>query len=354
MHFDFDRIIDRRNTSATKWDFRSEHGTTRHWDATDERHGSNRVLPLWVADMDFRCPEPVITALVDRAAHGIYGYTGRSHGYIDAVTDWMTRRHGWQVEADGILTIPGVVPAINMAIRALVQPGGGVLVQPPVYYPFYRSVTNNGGRIVTNPLRLEDGVYCMDFEDLERKAADPGTTMAILCSPHNPVGRIWHETELRRFAEICQRHAVTVIADEIHADLILPGRQFTAYGTLGPEHEDRAIICTSASKSFNLAGLHCSNIMVRNSTLRELLADTIRASGLFGMNPFSLVATETAYRQGADWLDAMLHYVAANAARVTTFLGEAVPEIAAIELQGPICNGSTAAASIWMPRRSRT
>ena len=334
MSFDFDRVIDRAGTSASKWEFRSEKGTVRHWDATDIRHGKNRVLPMWVADMDFRCPEPVIEAMTERARHGIYGYTGRPARYIEAVTGWMDRRHGWQVDPDAILTVPGVVPAINVTIQSLIEPGDKVLVQPPVYYPFYRSIQTNGGEIVRNPLILRDGRYDMDFENLERKTADPKVKIAILCSPHNPVGRVWTADELRTFGEICMRNDVLVIADEIHGDLILPGNTFTAYATLGETFERRSIICTAASKTFNLAGLHCSNIMIADETTRQAIAATILANGQGGLNPFSLIGTEVAYREGDAWLDAVLAYIAGNADRVAEFMGARIPEISVIRPQG--------------------
>lgn len=334
MTFDFDQIIPRRGTASIKWEYRSEHGTSRHWDDTDPARGDDQVLPMWVADMDFRCPEPVIEALVDRARHGIYGYSGKPASYLEAVVGWMAARHGWTVAPDTILTVPGVVPTLNMAVRSYVRPGEKVLIQPPVYHPFYKSVENNGGEIVTNPLILEDGQYYMDFADLERKAADPMVKLAILCSPHNPVGRIWSEDELRRFGEICRRNDVIVIADEIHGDLVLPGNTFTPYGTLGEAFEHNALICTAASKSFNLAGLHCSNIMIADPVKREALSETIRANGLFGMNPFSLVATETAYREASDWLDAALIYIAGNAAHLTKVFAEKLPEITVSPLQG--------------------
>ena len=334
MAFDFDQTNDRAGTSSIKWEYRSEHGTVRHWDETSARHGDNRILPMWVADMDFRCPEPVVEALVKRARHGVYGYTGRPESYTDAVVGWMRQRHGWTVDPATILTVPGIVPTLNMAVRSFINSGDKVLIQPPVYHPFYRSITNNGGEIVTNPLRVREGRYDMDFEDLERKAADPAVKLAILCSPHNPVGRVWAADELRRFGEICQRNGVIVIADEIHGDLILPGNTFTAYGTLGKVFEQQAIICTAASKTFNLAGLHCSNIMIADEALREGLAGTIRTNGLSGMNPFSLLATETAYREAEGWLDAVLDYIAGNAARVAEVMAKRAPMITVSPLQG--------------------
>jgi cysteine-S-conjugate beta-lyase len=332
--FDFDQITERRGTSSTKWEFRSENGVSRHWDETDARHGDNQVLPMWVADMDFRCPEQVVEALTERAQHGIYGYTGKSASYTEAVVDWMRRRHGWTVNPDWILTIPGVVPTLNMAVRSFVRPGDQVIIQPPVYHPFYKSVANNGGEIVTNPLILRDGAYEMDFDDLEKKAANPAAKLAILCSPHNPVGRVWTKAELQRSGDICRRNSVIVVADEIHGDLILPGNTFTAYGTLGETYSHQAIICTAASKTFNLAGLHCSNIMIPDPEKREAMASTLRATGVGSMNPFSMLATEVAYRDGTDWLDAALIYIADNAARVVDVFAEKTPEIKVSPLQG--------------------
>jgi len=334
VSFDFDQIIDRRGRGSIKWEFRSENGVSRQWDATDPDRGEDQVLPLWVADMDFRCPEPVVEALAERARHGVYGYTGKTPSYTDAVINWMQHRHGWTVDPDWILTVPGVVPTLNMAVRSFIGAGDKVLIQPPVYHPFYKSIANNGGEIVTNPLILRDGSYDMDFEDLEKKAADPAVKMAILCSPHNPVGRVWSEAELRRFGEICMRHDVIVVADEIHGDLIMPGIHFTPYDTLGEEFTQSAIICTAASKTFNLAGLHCSNIMIADPAKREAMAATMRATGMGGMNPFSLLATEVAYREAEDWLDAALVYIAGNAARVEEVFAERTPEIKVSPLQG--------------------
>ena len=334
MTFDFDQIIERRGFSSIKWEFRSENGVARHWDETDPGRGEDQVLPMWVADMDFRCPEPVVEALTERARHGIYGYTGKPASYTEAVVDWMGHRHGWTVDPEWILTVDGVVPTLNMAVRSFIEPGDKVLIQPPVYHPFYRSIANNGGEIVTNPLILDDGDYAMDFADLERKASDPAVKLAILCSPHNPVGRIWTEAELRRFGEICQRNQVIVVADEIHGDLILPGNHFTPWGTLGEAFTQQAIICTAASKSFNLAGLHCSNIMIADPVKRAAMASTMRANGMGGMNPFSLLATEVAYREAEDWLDAALVYIAGNAGRVAEVFAEKTPEIKVSPLRG--------------------
>jgi cysteine-S-conjugate beta-lyase len=332
--FDFDQIIERRGFSSIKWEFRSENGVARHWDDTDPSRGEDQVLPMWVADMDFRCPEPVVEALADRARHGIFGYTGKPASYTQAVVDWMGQRHGWTVDPETILTVAGVVPTLNMAVRSFIRPGDKVLIQPPVYHPFYKSIANNGGEIVTNPLLLNDGEYAMDFADLERKARDPAVKLAILCSPHNPVGRVWTEAELRRFGDICHRNDVIVVADEIHGDLILPGNHFTPYGTLGEAFALQAIICTAASKTFNLAGLHCSNIMIADPVKREAMAATLRANGMGGMNPFSMLATEVAYREAADWLDAVLIYIAGNANQVARVLGERTPEIKVSPLQG--------------------
>ena len=203
MIYDFDNVICRRNTNSAKWDMKDED-----------------ILPVWVADMDFESPKPVIDALRKRVEHGIYGYTFASDSYYNAIINWQKRRFGWEIEKDWILYSPGVVPGVHMLVRALTQPGDKVIVQKPVYYPFFKAIENNGRHIINNPLKLENGQYVMDYDDLEQKAKDPRTTLMILCSPHNPIGRVWTKDELTRLGEICLKHKVTVISDEIHEDLV--------------------------------------------------------------------------------------------------------------------------------------
>lgn len=334
MRYDFDREIDRQGTDATKWEFIQREDTPLELERTDRFFGEGRTLPMWVADMDFPCPQPVIEALVTRAAHGVYGYSSASEAYFRSVVDWMKRRQGWEIAPESICLAPGVVPALCMLVQAFTRPGDGVLIQPPVYYPFAAAIERNGARVMRNPLILEDGQYRMDFEDLERKAADPQVRLAILCSPHNPVGRVWKPDELRRFAEICRANDVLIISDEIHGDLTYPGHTFTPFAALGGALADQAVICTAPSKTFNLAGLHLSNIIVPDSSLRRQFQSTLLKNGLTGLNPFSLVAARAAYEQGEDWLLQILDYLDGNLTALRQHLRQHVPQITLIEPQG--------------------
>jgi len=334
MRYDFDREIDRRGTCATKWEFIQREDTALELERTDRFFGEGRTLPMWVADMDFPCPQPVIEALVTRATHGIYGYSSPSEAYIQSVIQWMKRRQGWEIAPESICIAPGVVPALCMLVQAFTRPGEGVLIQPPVYYPFAAAIERNGARVVRNPLILEGGQYRMDFEDLERKAADPQVKLAILCSPHNPVGRVWKAEELRRFAEICRANDVLIISDEIHGDLIYPGRTFTPFAALGKALAEQAVICTAPSKTFNLAGLHMSNIIVPDPRLRQRFQQALLKNGLTGVNPFGLAACTAAYDEGEDWLEQVLEYLDGNLTALRQHLRHHVPQITLIEPQG--------------------
>lgn len=333
MPFDFDEIIDRENTHSVKWDYHN-HGGFAVWDKTYGRHGADRVLPMWVADMDFRCPPVVTEALGRLAAHGIFGYSAKTDDYVDAVCGWFRERQGWDVQGDWLITAPGVVPTLNVIVRAFTEPGDRVIVQRPVYYPFFRVTHNNGCEVVSNTLILEDGAYRMDLDDLEEKARDPKAKLLILCSPHNPIGKVWDRADLTAVAEICARHGIIVVADEIHGDLMFPGVSFTPFATLGDTAAQNTIVCTAPSKTFNLAGLHTSNIFIPNPDLRACFAETYAAHALPGMNPFGIAATMAAYRGGAEWLDAAMAYIAGNADRLISFFGQEVPEIKAIRPEG--------------------
>jgi cystathionine beta-lyase len=334
MRYDFDREIDRRGTCATKWEFIQREDTPLELERTDRFFGEGRSLPMWVADMDFPCPQPVTEALVTRAAHGIYGYSSACEAYFRSVVEWMKRRQGWEIAPESICIAPGVVPALCMLVQAFTRPGEGVLIQPPVYYPFAAAIERNGARVLRNPLVLEDGQYRMDYEDLERKAADPQVRLAILCSPHNPVGRVWEAEELRHFAEICRANDVLIISDEIHGDLVYPGRTFTPFAALGKALAEQAVICTAPSKTFNLAGLHMSNIILADPRLREQFQQALLKNGLTGVNPFGLAAVQVAYDEGDDWLDQLLEYLAGNVTALRQHLRQHVPQITLIEPQG--------------------
>jgi cystathionine beta-lyase len=330
MRYDFDREINRQGTCSLKWEFMQAGDDMLHWELTDRCFGPDRTLPLWVADMDFPCPQPVIDALAARATHGIYGYTDKTDAYYDAVVGWMARRHGWKVAPEWILTTPGVVPALYMLVRTFAAPGEKVLIQPPVYYPFFSAIRQNGAELVSSPLLYEGGRYRMDFDDLEAKARDPLVKMAILCSPHNPVGRVWTPEELRRFGEICGENGVLVVSDEIHSDLIYSGHTFTPFASLGESLAQNAVVCTAPSKTFNLAGLHVSNILIPNSDIRARFQQTLANNGLIGINTFGLVAVEAAYNHGEDWLGQMLHYVEGNLRYLQAFVAERIPQVTVI------------------------
>lgn len=247
--------------------------------------------------MDFRCPEPVIKALIERAQHGIFGYTAPSAAFYESVINWMERRHGWKIKTEWICVTPGVVPALNMLVRTFVSSGDRVLIQPPVYYPFYMAIENNNAELVTNPLIYQNRRYHMDFEDLEQKVSDPSVKMAILCSLHNPVGRVWTRDELMRFGQICAENDVLVISDEIHGDLIYDGYSFTPFADLSPEFTQRSVICTSPSKTFNMAGLHTSCFIIPNDDARCRFKKTLLSNGMFGINSFGVVALQAAYNE---------------------------------------------------------
>ncbi|MBW1778448.1 MAG: pyridoxal phosphate-dependent aminotransferase [Deltaproteobacteria bacterium] len=334
MDYDFDTEIDRRGTDALKWHFLRGGETLHEWEETDAFFGEGRVLPMWVADMDFSCPAPVVDALVKRARHGIYGYTVPTGGLYESVVRWMQKRHNWDIEPEWICTTPGVVPALNMLVQTFASPGDRVLVQPPVYYPFYGAIKNNNAEITFNPLRLESGRYRMDFEDLEAKCKDPRVRMAILCSPHNPVGRVWTEEELVRFGRTCIENDVLVIADEIHGDLILKGHAFTPFAGIDAAFARNAVACTAPSKTFNVAGLQTSSIIISDPGLREQFKATLRRNGLFGINAFGAVALQAAYDHGEEWLEQVLDYIQDNLEYLEKYVAAHLPQLSVIRPEG--------------------
>ena len=334
MRHDFRQEIDRRGTHSIKWGFMQDEEDPLRAKATEAFFGENRILPLWVADMDFASPRPVVEALIERAEHGIYGYTGKTDSYCEAVVNWMRKRHGWAIAPEWICTTPGVVPALNMLVRAFVAPGERVLIQPPVYYPFFSAIENNGAEMVVNPLVYENGRYHMDFGDLEEKARDPRVRLAILCSPHNPVGRVWTADELTRFGEICLKNDVLIVSDEIHGDLIYRGHTFTPFARLGEAFAQNAITCTAPSKTFNLAGLHTSNIIISNPELRGRFEKTLQSNGLFGINAFGVVAVEAAYNHGEEWLAQVLDYLEGNLRYLEDYVSGRIPQVTVIRPEG--------------------
>jgi len=319
MKFDFDRVVDRTGTASFKWDL------------ADGIFGGTGLLPLWVADMDFESPPEVVEALAKRARHGVYGYTAPMPEYYRAVTEWFEGRHAWRLTPEWIVTAPGVVPALNLLIQTFTEPGDGVIVQQPVYYPFMRSIKNNGRKVINNPLRLEEKVYRVDFDDLEQKAKDPSARLMILCSPHNPVGRVWTREELKRIGDICLAHDILVVSDEIHCDLVYEGHRHVPFGSLGRDYLMKSVTCTAPSKTFNLAGLQTANLVMAAPDLRQRYARTIDCLGLKWPNLFGAEALIAAYRHGGAWLDQLMEYLAGNLAFLKDYIAAHMPRIGVIE-----------------------
>ncbi len=332
--YDFDRVWSREGTDSIKWDFIVKPSGIEPWDRTRESLGEARVLPLWVADMDFAVAPEIAKAVQARAAHPFYGYSNIAGDYREVVARWQLERNGWRIDPEWVVPIPGIVPAMNLIVRRFTQRGDGVLVQRPVYHPFSFAADNNGRELRSASLVFKDGRYQMDFDALERIAAQPSTKVALLCSPHNPVGRVWQADELARFARICADHDVLVFPDEIHCDLTLPGHQFVPYGTLESPQATPHIVGTAASKAFNLAGLKTANLIIADPDLRTEMLAEIRAPGLMGMTPFGIVATRAAYEHGAAWLNAALAYIADNVTYLRDYLAEHLPQIELIEPEG--------------------
>jgi len=289
---------------------------------------------MWVADMEFRSPKPVIEAIKKAAEHGIYGYTSRPDSYYQAIIEWMERRHHWKVKKDWLAFSPGVVPALSFIIRAFTQAGDKVVVQPPVYYPFFKVIENNGCHVVNNPLKLSNKKYFMDWEDLERKVDDPRVKLLILCSPHNPVGRVWQKEELIILGEICLKHNIIVVSDEIHADILFEGHKHTPFATISPAFAHNSITCTAASKTFNLAGLQTSTIIIPNKKYYKIYKNILESLALDENNVFGLVALEAAYRYGEEWLEQLLPYLNENLEFLMKYFKERIPKIKVIKPEG--------------------
>lgn len=299
-NLDFDTVIDRRDTDCLKYDFAKRRGLPED------------VLPLWVADMDFRTSSYVEDALIERARQGIFGYTDHRESYFEAVSGWMKRHHGWDVREEWMIKTPGVVFALAMAVKAFSKPGDHVLLQQPVYYPFTEVIRDNGRCPVSSDLTLgEDNRYHIDFDDFEKKIEEHDVRLFLLCSPHNPVGRVWTEDELRKVGEICLRHGVVVVSDEIHSDFIFEGSHHV-FSTLSPEFERNCVICTAPSKTFNLAGMLQSNIFIPDQKLRAKFREQMNAAGISQISAFGLVACREAYTRGEEWYEAMMKYVKSN------------------------------------------
>lgn len=334
MEHSFDIEIPREGTNSLKWEFVQKGQDLLHFEQTNRFFGEDRILPMWVSDMDFRSPEPVVEALSARALHGIYGYSAPTTAFYESVASWMERRHGWELEHHWICVTPGVVPALNMLVQTFVSPGDRVLIQPPVYFPFYRAVENNHAEVVINPLLYENGTYRMNVADLETKVKDPKLKMAILCSPHNPVGRVWTRDELMHFGEICIENNVLVVSDEIHGDLIFEGHSFTPFAGLSADFSQHSVICTAPSKTFNMAGLQTSCIIIPNDNLRSRFKNTLLSNGLIVPSCFGVTALQVAYDEGEEWLEQVRAYIEGNLEYLEAYLAAHVPQISMVRPEG--------------------
>lgn len=322
MKFDFDTIEDRYGTNCLKYDFALERGKSKD------------ILPLWVADMDFKTAPAILARLEQVVKHGIFGYSEGREDYFLAVSRWYKEHFGWEVRPNWLVKTPGVVFAIAAAIRAFTQEGDGVLIQQPVYYPFSEVICDNGRVLVNNPLKLSEGHYEIDFQDFEDKIKANRVKLFLLCSPHNPVGRVWKEWELRKLGDICVKYGVIVVSDEIHSDFTYPGHSHHVFAALSPEYADITVTCTAPSKTFNLAGLQISNIFISNSDIRRKFKKEVAAQGYSQVNLMGLIACQAAYEEGWEWLSQLKEYLSGNLDFVKDFLKERLPEITLIEPEG--------------------
>lgn len=318
MTYDFDRLIPRRGTDSYKWDSA----------AADD------VLPMWVADMDFPTAPAIVDALRHRVDHGIFGYTRVPDAYYASVIDWFRRRHGWTIDREWFIYTSGVVPAVSAILKAQTRPGDKVLVQTPVYNCFFSSIRNNGCTMVASPLVRQGNTYVVDYADFERCATDPAVKVMLLCNPHNPAGRVWTLDELQRIGDICLRHGVTVVADEIHCELVMPGHHYTPFASVSDEFLRQSVTCFSPSKAFNIAGLQIANIVCADAERRARIDRAINDNEVCDVNPFGVIATRAAYDEGGEWLDQLLAYLHENYIYMRDFCREHLPDYPIAELEG--------------------
>ena len=316
--FDFDEIVVRRGTNSYKWDLPK----------------GEDIIPMWVADMDFKTAPCIIDALKRRVEHGIFGYTFVPDSYYDAIINWFKRRHQWHIEREDILYTSGVVPAIACTLKATTMPGEKVLVQTPVYNCFFSAIKNSGCEVSENPLRREGDSYMIDFDDFERRCSDEKTTVFLLCNPHNPAGRVWRKDELRRMNDICLKHHVKVIADEIHCELVMPGHTFQPFAAVDEACRDNCVVLNSPSKAFNIAGLQIANIVCHDAEWRRRINRAININEVCDVNPFGVIALQAAYNDGGEWLDALNQYIHENYLALKDFFRERLPRLEVCRLEG--------------------
>lgn len=322
MKFNFDEVIDRKNSDSLKFDFAKEKGLPED------------VLPLWVADMDFKAPPGVLEALQKSLDRGIFGYSDTGDDYYEIVASWFKKRFDFTYEKEWLIKTPGIVFALANAVRALTEKGDNVIIQPPVYYPFFNVIRNNHRNIIENPLVCKDGKFYIDFEDFETKIIENNVKLFILCSPHNPVSRVWTKEELKKLGEICLKHNVYIVADEIHCDFVFEGSKHHIFIDAVPEMKDRTIICTAPSKTFNIAGMQLSNIFIPSAEIRERYMAEIDVTGFTVPSNPGVVACKAAYATGEEWFEECLSYIKANFDYLREFLNENLPQIKLIEPEG--------------------
>lgn len=318
MKYNFDEINNRRNTNSYKWDTLD----------------SDSTIPLWVADMDFKTAPCIIEALKKRVNQGIFGYTYVPDSYYEATINWFGREHNLNIEREDIIYTSGVVPAISAVIKALTKSGDGVIVQTPVYNCFFSSIRNNECEIVENKLIYKNGTFFMDFEDLEQKCKDNKTKLLLLCNPHNPAGRVWTKDELTLLGEICFRHNVMVISDEIHCEIVFPGYKFVPFGSISSDFMAKSVTCVSPSKAFNIAGLQIANIFVRDKNKYDLIEKAINVNEVCDVNPFGVIALIEAYNNGREWLEQLIDYIYDNYKFVEQKFSESLPGFTLTKLEG--------------------
>lgn len=322
--YDFTTVIDRSHLASAKW-------AAMRRANPDVPKG---IPPFSVADLDLPNAPEIIEGLKDFLDEAVLGYTMPPASFVQAVVGWMQRRHGWTVDPEWIVQSPGVVPAFHLAIRAFTEPGDGVIIQTPAYYPFYNAIARNGRKLARNPLVVRGGGYRVDFDGLRRLAADPANKILLFCSPHNPTGRVWTRDELLELADIVLTNDLVLVSDEIHADLVLPGHRHTVVSTLGEAIARRSIVCTAPSKTFNLAGMATSNIMIKDAALRARFEAELEAIGFFFLTTLGYKACELAYDKGEAWLEGLLALVAHNHRLVKAFMAERLPEVTVFDLEG--------------------
>jgi len=320
MTYNFDEIIDRTNTNSVKFDLR------------EQLFGRKDIIPMWVADMDFKTPDFIVDIVKKRAEHEIFGYSYRSDSYFDALINWVKRRHNWKINKEWIAFSPGVVPAVNMAIQAFTKLNDGIIIQPPVYFPFFSAIENNNRKVLTNPLKLENGRYNINFDDLAEKA--PKAKMIIISNPHNPGGSVWTKKELTKLANICIKNNVLIISDEIHCDLVYRNYKYTPIASINNEIANNTLSFLAASKTFNIAGLATASVVCSNNSLLQRYNNIVEQIHIGSGNVFGSIASEAAYNNGDIWLDELLQYLSNNITYAEKFIKKNIPGISLIKPEG--------------------